>query len=92
MSKLVTKFNKNNTEEVHVQITEYKGHKLIDLRVFYYPEGEEEPKPTKKGISISTELFPELKRSILEMEKVLLDEGLIVQTEAETSSEEVVGS
>ena len=77
MSQLVTKFGKNSTEEVQVQITEFKGHKLIDIRVFYYPEGEEEAKPTKKGISISTDLFPKLKDSILELEQALSKEGLL---------------
>jgi hypothetical protein len=77
MGKLVTKFDKNSTEEVHVQITEYKGHNLIDIRVFYYPEGEEEARPTKKGISISTDLFPDLKKAILELEKALSEEGLL---------------
>lgn len=63
MSKLVDRFEKNATEEVRVSLAEYKGHELMDLRVYYCPP-EGEPVPTKKGITMSIELYPELKEAI----------------------------
>ena len=71
MSEVIASFEKNSMEEVRVSLTEFKGKQLIDLRVYYQPEDGEEKRPTKKGITISPEKFPELKKAILALEKVL---------------------
>ncbi len=34
MYRLIDKFEKNATEEVRVSLTAYKGHELMDLRVY----------------------------------------------------------
>jgi len=71
MSELIASFEKNSLEEVRISLTEVKGKELIDLRVYYQPENGEEKRPTKKGITISPEKFPELKKAILALEKAL---------------------
>ena len=71
MSELIASFEKNSFEEVRVSLTEFKGKELIDLRIYYQPEEGEEMRPTKKGITISTEKFPELKKAILSLEKAM---------------------
>ena len=76
MSELVARFEKNSFEEVRISLTEFKGKDLIDIRVYYQPEGEEEMRPTKKGITISPEKFSELKKGIQQLEKALKDKGL----------------
>jgi len=37
MGDVLHQFPKNASEEVRVSLTEYKGHKLIDLRIYYEP-------------------------------------------------------
>jgi hypothetical protein len=67
----VYEFQKNALEKVIIQFTEYRGKKLIDLRV-YYNAGQnnmEDWKPTPKGISLSRELIKELKKGIEEAYK-----------------------
>ncbi len=76
MDEVVAKFEKNATEQVHVSLREYRGHQLIDLRVYYQAE-DGEWRPTKKGISLSVELFPELKQAITDLEKLLQERELI---------------
>ena len=76
MNKLVSRFNKNAMEEIRVSLSEFKGHKLIDIRCYFGREGEDR-KPTKKGVSISVKLYPEIKKAFSELEKTLLDEGLL---------------
>jgi hypothetical protein len=71
MSEVIASFEKNSMEEVRVSLTEFKGKELIDVRVYYQPEDGEEKRPTKKGITISPEKFPELKKAILALEKAL---------------------
>jgi len=75
MSEVIASIEKNSMEEVRVSLTEFKGKELIDLRVYYQPEDGEEKRPTKKGITISPEKFPELKKAILALEKVLQKQG-----------------
>jgi len=77
MGDVIHQFPKNATEEVRASLTEYKGHKLIDLRIYYEPEDGAERRPTKKGITIDVGLYPELKRAMVKIEKELLKKELL---------------
>lgn len=55
----VFEFDKNSVEKVRVSLTVYKGHELVDIRV-YYKNDAGEFLPTRKGLSLSVDLFPEL--------------------------------
>ncbi len=72
-------FPKNATEEVRASLTEYKGHKLIDLRIYYEPEEGGERRPTKKGVTIDVGLYPELKKAMIKMERELIRKALLKQ-------------
>lgn len=73
-NKLVYSFPKNSLEEVRARITEYKGHRLIDIRSWV--ENKEGGRvATKKGITLSVELLPELRKAISELERVLEEGG-----------------
>lgn len=63
-NKTIYSFGKNTMEEVRTQLTEYRGYKLIDIRVWYKPGEGEDPRPTKKGLTLNIELYPELKKAI----------------------------
>ena len=43
-------------------LTEYEGHKLFDIRKYYFARGSGEFKPTRKGISLNRDTFMELCR------------------------------
>ena len=74
MAELVTKFEKNATEEVRVSLTEYKGHELIYIRVYYAPPGREAI-PTKKGLTMSVDLYPDLMDAVVKLGKALENNG-----------------
>ena len=80
MDHVIAQFEKNATEVVRVSLTEFRGHKLVDLRV-YYSDDEGQFKPTKKGVSLSVGLYPELKKAIHTLEKTLLDQNLMTAEE-----------
>jgi len=61
--KIIHEFQKNSAEKVVVQFREFKGKKLVDLRIFYLSD-DEVWKPTPKGISLRRELVFELKEGI----------------------------
>ena len=74
MEKLISTFEKNATEEIRVQLREYRGHQLLDIRVFYYPEEGGEARPTKKGVSVSVSLVPKLREAIGTAERLLQED------------------
>lgn len=77
MNQLVSSFPKNKFEEVRVQVKEFKGYDLIDLRVYTALKEGEDKIPTGKGLSINVSHFMELKKAILELETVLRENDLL---------------
>ena len=57
---------KNNSEVIRIQLKEYEGHKLVDIRVWYEDENGEY-KPTKKGISFNRHLSMNVSNAITEV-------------------------
>ncbi len=68
---LIGKFNKNTQEMVRVSIEEFKNKKYLDIRICYLSD-ENEWKPTKKGVTVSHDLIPELSKLIQKAEKEIL--------------------
>ena len=85
MDEIIAQFEKNATEVVRVSLTEYRGHKLIDLRV-YYSDDEGQYRPTKKGVSLAVGLYADFKQAMVALEKVLLERNLITQEDLEDVS------
>ncbi len=76
MEKLIAEFEKNAQEVVRVQLREFKGHQLLDIRVFYHPEEGGEMRPSRKGISVSAELVPKIKEAVEAADNALREAGL----------------
>ncbi len=74
MNQPIDTFGKNAAEEASVSLTQFKGYDLIDLRV-YYCATDGEPIPTKKGVTMSIELYPNLRDAILKLGKELEKQG-----------------
>ena len=77
MNQLVASFQKNKFEEVRVQVKEFKGYDLLDLRVYTTLKDGEEKIPNGKGLSINVTHFIELKNAVLLAEQVLRENGLL---------------
>ena len=56
---------KNRREVIRVSSSEYEGHDLIDLRVWYDDDGE--MKPTKKGITFNPSKAKDVIEAILQI-------------------------
>ena len=70
MSRVVHEFEKNGLEVVRFALTEFKGHQLVDVRVFYQDD-EGEWRPTKKGVSLSIDLIEDLCEGIRKLQEAL---------------------
>lgn len=66
---LVHSFQKNESEEIRISLREYKSRHYLDLRLFFQPQNQREMVPSKKGITVSIEFLPELKRGLLKFEQ-----------------------
>ncbi|KAA9010171.1 transcriptional coactivator p15/PC4 family protein [Histidinibacterium aquaticum] len=55
---VLASIRKNAREELRVSRDDYKGHDMINLRVFY--DAGDEMRPGKQGIALKAELLPEL--------------------------------
>jgi hypothetical protein len=68
--QLVHTFPKNPLEEIRASLTVYKGKQYVDLRV-YYKGDDGEYHPSKKGLTVSLDLFPELEESMRKLREVI---------------------
>ncbi|WP_426039466.1 PC4/YdbC family ssDNA-binding protein [Brevundimonas sp. DC300-4] len=56
----VATIGKNASEEVRVVLDTFKGHNLVDMRVFAAFSAAAVKMPTKKGLSCRVEMLPDL--------------------------------
>ena len=77
MSEVISKITKNAREAVLLSLSEFKGRRLIDIRVHVPGEQEGEWVPTRKGISLAVTLYPAFKQALAELERALLKQGLL---------------
>lgn len=78
MNEIIATFLKNKYEEVRFQIKEYKGKDLIDIRIWTDVKGADEKIPTTRGVTMNVSHFYDLKKALLEMERVLVAHKLLL--------------
>ncbi|MBI3313873.1 MAG: transcriptional coactivator p15/PC4 family protein [Candidatus Omnitrophica bacterium] len=61
---LIHSFPKGADECVQMSITQYKGNHYIDLRVWFQNGADNSLKPTKRGVFLTLDDFPELKKGV----------------------------
>lgn len=54
---------KNANEELRVSLDEFRGHRLVNLRVWFKAE-DGEMRPGKQGVALRVELLPELMEAL----------------------------
>jgi hypothetical protein len=81
MSEFIAEMEKGWNEKIVFGLSEFKGKKYADLRI-YFEDDEGEWKPTKKGITVSLERFWEFKENLQKLEEYLLENGHIQPPEA----------
>ena len=56
MADIIKDIKKNNSEIIRIEVSEYKGRELINVRIWYQsigPDGDVLYKPTQKGITLN---------------------------------------
>ena len=60
MISVATVIEKNKREQIRIEVNEFRGQDLVDIRVYYQDQDSGEWKPSKKGIAFRVELLPEV--------------------------------
>ncbi len=84
MSEIISRVTKNAREVLFLSLSEFKGHRLIDLRVHVPGDQEGEWLPTRKGVSLAVGLYPAFKQALAQLEAALLNQGLLDPEDLET--------
>ena len=79
---VVGSFPKNNREEVRVTLSKYKGYDLVGVRQWFRSENDE-PRPSKSGVTIRVELLPELLQLIQQAKDTAVEKGILELDEGE---------
>ena len=90
MGQTIAVIAKSAIEEVHVDLSEYRGHDLVSVRIWANYDGADEPKrPTKKGVSLKVEKLPQLIAALREAESRARSAGLLpVDTNSQSAVHE----
>ena len=82
---IISDIQRNNTEIIRVEVSEFKGRELINMRIWYSSidqgSGNQVYKPTQKGFALNIEKFGELKKAVKRLEQFINDRKLGIQPE-----------
>tara|TARA_Y100000034_G_scaffold94562_1_gene114624 strand:+ start:230 stop:478 length:249 start_codon:yes stop_codon:yes gene_type:complete len=82
---MATVLEKNSRESLVINQSEFKGVKLVDVRVFYKDENGD-LKPTKKGVSVRLEQLDALIKSLSEVSATAREQKLVGENGTSTVS------
>ena len=86
MSDLIFELGKNSRETIRFSLGEYKGHRFVDLRIFFN-DGGEDPAPTRKGLAVSPILWPQFRKALAQVEAAMIDQKWLDKEDLEVKEE-----
>ena len=66
---------------------EFKGHQFVDLRIYAKEDGKD-PVPTKKGLAVSQQLWPQFRQALAQVEEAMLKQGWLDREDLEAETPE----
>ena len=79
-SKLVDQWAKGGGDVVRVELSQYRGHDMVGVRV-WRPCSCGDDKPLKNGISLTVKHLPKLIRALRRARKKAVEAGLLPKTQ-----------
>jgi hypothetical protein len=83
--KPVCELPKNSREVYQFRLGEFKGHNFIDMRIFTKEDGKD-PAPTKKGLAVSPQLWPQFRAALAQVEAAMIKKRLLDYDDLEGGS------
>jgi hypothetical protein len=87
MSKSICELSKNAREKLIFKLNEFKGKHYLDVRVYLVGENGGQPVPTKKGLTLAVNLYPQFKEALGRVEAVMVERGLLDREDLEAQEE-----
>lgn len=72
----IATIRKNAREDLRVTLEEFRGHHLLNLRVWFEADNNEQ-RPGKQGVAIRLDLLPHLNQALREAEQEARKLGLL---------------
>jgi hypothetical protein len=67
----VAKLDKSETEMIYVALKEFKGHKLVDVRTYFRPQGATELVPSQKGVAFKFSMLDEVRDALKKVKEMV---------------------
>lgn len=78
MNQIIKRISKNSTEDLVVELSEYKGYQLLSLRIWTKAvQGVKAALPTSKGFAVQVDQAEELREAIESACLKIKSEGLL---------------
>ena len=81
MSTIIKDIQRNNNEIIRIEVSEFKGNELINLRIWYQAVDENGAvvyKPTQKGVTLNINKYEELKEAVNKVEEYINDKKAVL--------------
>jgi hypothetical protein len=75
--RTVAVISKSTIADLRVRLTRFKGHDLVDVRLFQEPDDSDERMPTKRGITLRVDRLHELVDALRQAEAEARRTGLL---------------
>lgn len=79
MAVIIKDIKKNSNEIIRIEVSEFKGRELINIRIWYQSmdsdQGEMVYKPTPKGVILNVSEFEELRDGVEKLGNYLHDKS-----------------
>ena len=73
-AKVLATIERNDTEQLQISVSEYKGKSYFNLRIFYTTDEGATWLPTKKGVTFAPEQLDLLEEAIQEAKQLFMTE------------------
>ncbi len=77
MSHIIKDIKRNEREIIRIEVSEFEGKELINLRIWYQAidgRGDVVYKPTKKGVALTIDKYEELREGIEKIGQYIKDQ------------------
>ena len=73
-AKILATIERSDTEQLQISVSEYKGKRYLNMRIFYTTDEGATWIPTKKGVTFSPEQLDLLEEAVQEARKEFMAE------------------
>jgi hypothetical protein len=83
MGDIVCELQKNSREKVVFTLNSFRGKQYLDLRLFVAGENGGPDIPTRKGLTLAVDLYPQFRRALDQVDESLISCGLMDKEDLE---------